>query len=217
MGGKLIPGAGPVTYSNIHTIESNLKKALPSTVPFFIIGSAGKKEIASDLDALIDANLLMSALSADTLADAKTKLRDHFISQGLYSILNGISVHVGIENGNGVSQCDLMIVENACSIAALHTHDYLVDPTMNGGTLHAMWADLLKLSNPHLKISPYKGLVVRETNELISSSKDVIARAIIDNTASAIDISSITSLFAALRPYPDKLNSIKEKYINNAN
>lgn len=124
-------------------------------------------------------------------------------------------MHVGIPNGSGVSQVDIMIVKNAAEIAALHTHDYSLDKNMSGGVLHSIWADLLKLTRPDLKISPYRGLVVRETDELITTSKDNIARVIIDTGATAIDISSFTAILTALKKYPDKQNFIIEKYFKN--
>lgn len=214
MGGKLIPASQPVTHTNFHTIENNLRNILPAGFRFFVIGSAGKKEISSDLDVLLDAAYVMQHFSTTNILQARTLLTEYLKSQNLTALKNGVSVHVGIPNGDGISQVDLMIVEHAADVAPLHTHDYSNDPEMKGGTLHAMWADLLKQVRPDLKISPYRGLVDRATDELISSSKDDIARVIISNTASATDLRSVSALLSAIKEYPEKYQLISSKYIN---
>jgi hypothetical protein len=87
---------------------------------------------------------------------------------------------------------------------------------MKGGTLHGMWADLTNMSSlpehPSLMMSPYKGLVDRQTKELITSNKDKIAKIIIGPDASAEDMGSVHSLLMALRKYPDKYKPIKDKW-----
>jgi hypothetical protein len=61
-------------------------------------------------------------------------------------------------------------------------------------------------------MSPYKGLVDRQTKELITNKKDEIAKIIIGPTASADDMGNSTKLLKALERYPDKYNLIKGKY-----
>jgi hypothetical protein len=112
-----------------------------------------------------------------------------------------------------------MAVENARDVVPLHTHDYSKDPTMKGGTLHGMWADLTNMSSlpdhPSLMMSPYKGLVDRETKELITSNKDQIAKIIIGPDASAEDMGSVHSILTALRSDPKKYKAIKDKWAPN--
>jgi hypothetical protein len=87
---------------------------------------------------------------------------------------------------------------------------------MKGGTLHGIWADLTNMSSlpehPSLMMSPYKGLVDRQTKELITNNKDKIAKIIIGPSATAEDMGSVHALLTVLRQYPDKYRAIKDKW-----
>lgn len=216
-GGNVIPNAVPIKRENFSTATKNLQKLLPIGMNLYPIGSAGKKEISSDIDALIDAGELMKAFPAKELKLSRKALEDYFKEKGLFAARTGVSVHVGVPTGNNdeIVQVDLMAVENAADVVPLHTHDY-TDTTMKGGTLHAMWADLANMSSipghNSLMMSPYKGLVDRETKELITSNKDKIAKVIIGPSASADDMGNPTKMLKALEKYPEKYKAIKEKY-----
>lgn len=218
-GGNVVPNAVPIKKSNFAAAMTNLQKVLPKGVNIYPIGSAGKKEISSDIDALIDASELMAALPTKELKLSRKALEDYFKQKGLFAARTGVSVHVGIPTGAGdeVVQVDLMAVENAKNAQPLHTHDYS-DPTMKGGTLHAMWADLANMSQTQghtsLMMSPYKGLVDRETKEIVTSDKDTIAKIIIGPTATADDMGNPTKMMKALQQYPEKYRAIKEKYFS---
>lgn len=218
-GGNVVPNAVPIKKSNFAAAMTNLQKVLPKGVNIYPIGSAGKKEISSDIDALIDASELMTAFPAKELKLSRKALEDYFKEKGLFAARTGVSIHVGIPTGAGneIVQVDLMAVENAKNAQPLHTHDYS-DPTMKGGTLHAMWADLANMSQTQghasLMMSPYKGLVDRETKELVTSDKDAIAKIIIGPTATADDMGNPTKMMKALQQYPDKYRAIKEKYFS---
>jgi hypothetical protein len=216
-GGNVIQGAIELKKSDFPLVMANLEKILPKGMNLYPIGSAGKKEISSDIDALIDAEELMSAFPAKELKLSRKALEDYFKEKGLQAARTGVSVHVGIPIGDTdqLVQVDLMAVEKAADAQPLHTHDY-DDPSMKGGTLHAMWADLANLSSveghPSLMMSPYKGLVDRQTKELITSNKDEIAKIIIGPTASAADMGNPKKVLAALKKYSDKYGPIKDKY-----
>jgi hypothetical protein len=217
-GGNVVPDAKPVTRQNVKTVINNLAKVMPNGITVYPIGSAGKKDISSDMDALIDASELMKAFPAKELKLSRKALEDYFKEKGLFAARTGVSVHVGIPTGEGndVTQVDLMAVENAKEVVPLHSHDY-TDQSMKGGTLHAMWADLANMSSiqghESLMMSPYKGLVDRQTKELITSNKDQIAKVIIGPTASGDDIGNPTKMLNALKPYPEKFKMIKDKYM----
>ena len=218
-GGNVVPNAVPIQKSNFAAAMANLQKVLPNGVNIYPIGSAGKKEISSDIDALIDASELMAAFPTKELKLSRKALEDYFKQKGLFAARTGVSVHVGIPTsvGDEVVQVDLMAVENAKNAQPLHTHDYS-DPTMKGGTLHAMWADLANMSQTQghasLMMSPYKGLVDRETKEIVTSDKDTIAKIIIGPTATADDMGNPTKMMKALQQYPEKYRAIKEKYFS---
>lgn len=216
-GGNVVPGAVELQKADFPTVIANLKKYLPQGINLYPIGSAGHKAISSDIDALIDAEELMTAFPAKELKLSRKALEDHFKQQGLFAARTGVSVHVGIPIGatDKLVQVDLMAVENAAAAQPLHTHDYS-DSSMKGGTLHAMWADLANLSSlpehPSLMMSPYKGLVDRTTKQLITNNKDQIAKIIIGPTATAADMGNPKRVLAALEKYPDKHATIKQKY-----
>ena len=216
-GGNVVPNAVALKKENFPRAVANLQKILPKGINLYPIGSAGHKEVSSDIDALIDAGELMTAFPAKELKLSRKELEDYLKSKGLFAARTGVSVHVGVPTGVGdeVVQVDLMAVENAKAVQPLHTHDY-TDPSMKGGTLHAMWADLANMSSvqghPSVMISPYKGLVDRTTKELITSNKDQIAKIIIGPTASADDMGNPTKMMKALQQYPDKYKAIKAKY-----
>lgn len=216
-GGNVIPNAKPINKANFPTAVRNLQKVLPKGINLYPIGSAGKKEVSSDIDALIDANELMKAFPAKELKLSRKALEDYFKDKGLPAARTGVSIHVGVPTGanDDIVQVDLMAVENAKAAQPLHTHDY-TDPTMKGGTLHAMWADLANISSTDghksLMMSPYKGLLDRDTKELVANDKDKIAKIIIGPAASADDMGNPTKMMKALEKYPEKYKAIKDKY-----
>lgn len=216
-GGNVVPNAVPLQKANFQSVMNNLNKILPQGMNLYPIGSAGHKEISSDIDVLIDAEELMAAFPAKELKLSRKALEDYFKEKGLFAARTGVSVHVGVPIGDTqeVVQVDLMAVEKAAAAQPLHTHDY-TDPTMKGGTLHAMWADLANLSStpehPSLMMSPYKGLVDRASKELVTNNKDKIAKIIIGPTATAADMGNPQRVLAALKQYPEKYNAIKDKY-----
>ena len=220
-GGNVVPNAVELQKANFPLVMANLKKILPQGLNLYPIGSAGHKEISSDIDALIDASELMTAFPAKELKLSRKALEDYFKSKGLFAARTGVSIHVGIPIGatQDVVQVDLMAVENAAAAQPLHTHDYS-DPQMKGGTLHGMWADLANMSSVEghesVMMSPYKGLVDRTTKELITNNKDEIAKIIIGPTASAADMGNPQRVLAALKPYPEKYVAIRDKYLPGA-
>lgn len=217
-GGNVVPNAKPVTRQNAATVANNLQKLMPKGIKVYPIGSAGKKDISSDMDVLIDAGQLMKAFPAKELKLSRKALEDYFKQQGLFAARTGVSVHVGVPTGEGsdVTQVDVMAVDNAAAVVPLHSHDYSNDPNMKGGTLHAIWADLANISSVEghesLMMSPYKGLVDRQTKELITSDKDQIAKIIIGPNATATDMGSVKSIMAALQKYPAKYRAVADKY-----
>lgn len=218
MGKNVIPNAVDLYCEDVPFITANLMKLLPNGIKIHPIGSAGHKPVSSDADFLIDAKELMIVFPAPTLSESRKQLETYFKNIGLFSARTGVSVHVGIPNGRTqqVVQVDLMAVENAKDVAPLHQHDYSEDPTMKGGTLHAIWADLARMSatpkHKTVMISPYRGLVDRETKELITSSKDAIAKIIIGPSATSCDMRSVSAIIQSLTPYTEKFNAITKTY-----
>ena len=215
-GGNIVPNAQPIKKEDFPKAIEVLKSLIPANIELLPIGSAGKKDVSSDIDTLIDAEQLMAAYpNAKDLKSARQALEADIKSKGYFASRSGVSVHVGVPVGDIVVQADIMAVEKAKSAAPLHTHDY-TDSTMKGGTLHAIWADLANMSSvpghESLMMSPYKGLVDRTTKELVSSDKDEIASIIIGPGATAKDMGNPKAVINALQKFPDKYRAIKQKY-----
>lgn len=216
MGGRLIYEAKPVNKQAFYSVMEKLKQIIP--LRLYPIGSAGKKEISSDIDILVDTGDLMTWTNTKNVSDAKKALQKIFDQWQYPNLKSGVSVHVGIPYNDGLVQVDIMVVDNAELAAPLHTHDYSQDVDMHGGTLHALWADLANISSNEFisyMMSPYKGLVNRNTKEVLSSNKDRIAKIIIGPNATESDMRSLTSMFQALKQYPEKLCHVKDKYFSN--
>jgi hypothetical protein len=217
-GGNVVPNAVAIKKQDVAATVKNLQNIMPSGIELHPIGSAGKKEVSSDIDTLIDATDLMAAFpQAKDLKTARQALEAHFKAKGLFAARSGVSVHVGvpIANTQELVQIDVMAVEKAKDAVPLHTHDYS-DPTMKGGVLHGIWADLANMStmpdHESLMMSPYKGLVDRTTKELVTANKDQIASIIIGQGATAKDMGNPAAVLNALKRFPDKYNAIKTKY-----
>ncbi len=215
-GGNIVPNAQPITRADFPKAIEVLKSILPPNIELLPIGSAGKKDVSSDIDTLIDAEELMAAYpQAKDLKSARQALEADVKSKGYFAARSGVSVHIGVPVGDIVVQADIMAVDKAKSAAPLHTHDY-TDSTMKGGTLHAMWADLANMSgtpeHQSLMMSPYKGLVDRTTKELVTADKDEIASIIIGPGATAKDMGNPKAVLNALQKFPEKYKAIKQKY-----
>ena len=89
-GGNVVPNAVPIQKSNFAAAMANLQKVLPKGINTYPIGSAGKKEISSDIDALIDASELMAVFPAKELKLSRKALEavsyTHLTLPTIYSV-----------------------------------------------------------------------------------------------------------------------------------
>ena len=90
-GGNVVPNAVELQKANFPLVMANLKKILPQGLNLYPIGSAGHKEVSSDIDALIDASELMKAFPAKELKLSRKALEDYFIPRKVIFIYNSIS------------------------------------------------------------------------------------------------------------------------------
>lgn len=104
----------------------------------------------------------------------------------------------------------------------LHAHDFTRDPGMKGGQLFTdVYPTLVKLASKStfvdpktgeekgsLQYSPDRGLVDRETNEVVAINKNEIAKILLGPNATAKDMSSISGIRDALKNQPDKLSLV---------
>ena len=100
-------------------------------------------------------------------------------------------------------QVDIMVVANAETASKFHTHNIPDGSKFKGVNKMITIAKLAK--DAGMKWSPYKGLVNRETDELISSNLDDIAKRLISPNASGKDLGSVEAIFALGKEKGDAL------------
>jgi hypothetical protein len=215
MSGNAIKNSKPIKKEDYSTLITNRKNVLPYGLNIYPYGSIGKKEISGDADFFIDSAELLSILPAQypvpNISESRKLLQEHFINQGLESIRSGVSVFVGIPIYDEIVQVDLTTVDDAYNMMYLHDHVY-ENETMKGKDVVSIWCDLANLTSTSLKISPYKGLVNRETNQIIEIDPDKIAKIIIGPHATVHDMRSPSRLLVAVIHDPIKYQHIKNNY-----
>lgn len=215
MSGNAIKNSKPIKKEDFPILLSNLKNVLPAGLNIYPYGSIGKKNISGDADFFIDAAELLAILPAQypvpNISESRKLLQSHFINQGLESVRSGLSVFVGIPVYDEIIQVDLTTVDDAYSMMYLHDHIYESEE-MKGKDVISIWCDLANLTSSSLMISPFRGLVNRETKELIENDPGKIAKIIIGPHATVDDMRSPIRLLAALENNPSKYQHIKNTY-----
>ena len=209
MSGNAISNAKPIKQQDYKTLLSKLKSILPHGIALYPFGSAGKKDISGDADFFIDADELLSIFPSKDLSESRKTLQQYFIFRGYETSRSGTSVHVGIPINDQIVQVDLTTVENANTISYLHDHVY-DNSEVKGKTIVSIWCDLANLTSNNLMISPYKGLLSRDTKKLISNDPYEIAKIIIGPNATEYDMRSPKRLLNAV-----SYNNIKAEHIKN--
>jgi len=211
--GNAIPLSKPISRDDYGTVIQLIKNILPSGLAIHPFGSAGKKDISGDIDLFIEANELINIFASPDIKQGRKSLEEYFKNKGLCSNRSGVSVHVGVPFEDGIIQVDFMAVDDASNLQKLHDHDYS-NPLTNGKTIVSLWCDLANATSPTLMISPYRGLLNRQTKELITIDKDEIAKIIISDDAIGDDMTSPEKILSALLNNQPKYQIIKEKYGN---
>ena len=155
---------------------------------------AGK--MSGDLDMIADAGQLIKKFNAPDVKTAKIELEKMFQQAGYETKKTGQIVHVKTTVGDVPQQVDIMVVDNGETASKFHVHDIPGGSPYKGVHKQIMIADLAKQAG--FKWSPYKGLVSRETNELVSNDLDNIAKQLIGPNATARDLGSVESILAKM-------------------
>jgi hypothetical protein len=155
---------------------------------------AGK--MSGDLDMIADAGQLIKNLKAPDVKTAKIELEKMFQQAGFETKKTGQIVHVKTNVGDLAQQVDIMVVDNGETASKFHVHDIPKGSPYKGVHKQIMIADLAKEKG--FKWSPYKGLVNRDTNELVSNDLDNIAKQLIGPNATASDLGSVESILAKM-------------------
>lgn len=211
MSGNAISNAKPIKKEDYKKLFNTLKSILPYGLTLYPYGSAGKKDISGDADFFIDSADILSVFPSKTLTDSRKTLQQYFIYRKYESTRTGTSVHVGIPINDDIIQVDLTIIENAATISYLHDHVY-DNNEVKGKTIVSIWCDLANLTSDNLMLSPYKGLLTRDTRELVSNDPYEIAKIIIGPNATEYDMRSPKRLLNAVANDDIKFQHIKNTY-----
>ena len=153
-------------------------------------------KISGDLDMIADAGQLIKRFKAPDVKTAKVELEKMFQQAGFETKKTGQIVHVKTNVGDSAQQVDIMVVDNGETASKFHVHDIPKGSPYKGVHKQIMIADLAKEKG--FKWSPYKGLVNRDTNELVSNDLENIAKQLIGPNATASDLGSVESILAKM-------------------
>lgn len=218
-GGNAIPDSRPVLKQDVTQVVRSAKELLPqalSSATQVDIGSAGYKVQSGDIDIFVDADVVVEFFktqeSQDPIKDAKQLLKQHFISQGIQSVVSGRNVHIGlpyissVDGGKGLAQVDVMVIPEAGIVAPWHQHGprgMYADPEFKGSELFILLNSLAKFQN--LKFDAFGAkLMNRDTNQVVGRTRKEVARILLGPKAKERDIDSVKSIMAALANDPDR-------------
>jgi len=201
-GGNIFPNSVGFDHKIIPNLMQQINSVLAKTNTKAIpIGSGATPtpgKMSGDLDMIVDLADLQNAFNMQD-QEAKVirkKLRQQFDLAGFNTGQSGTSVHVEVPIGDNTHQIDIMVVANAETASKFHTHNIPQGSKFKGVNKMITIAKLAKEKG--MKWSPYKGLVNRDTNELISSNLDDIAKRLLGPNARGQDLGSVESILSAL-------------------
>lgn len=204
MGGNVFQGTSDFDHADIDNILKTVNDSLDGTgIEAIPVGSAatptpGKK--SGDLDVIVDAGAVMAYFDVRDPKTARKMLNDYISNKGFETKQSGTNVHVRSPNNNSSAQVDIMVVDNAPTVAKFHTHDIPQGSPYKG--IHKQLA-IAKLSKQQgLLWSAWKGLFKRDekgkASEFISDDLNVIAQTLLGDGARAEDLGSLESILAKL-------------------
>lgn len=166
------------------------------------LGSTGIKDSSGDLDVAIDAGKVDKQELFDKLVAWKMKNHPDDDTRA-WVAKSGISVHfktpINGNPNNGYVQTDLMFGNpEAMKFAFKGTGDGTV---YKGAHRAIMIASMAKARG--MKWSPGKGLIDRETNELVASAPDEVAQALMGQGANRSDMDSVETMVKKIKGSPD--------------
>jgi len=166
------------------------------------LGSTGIKDTSGDLDVAIDASKVDKQELFDKLNAWKMKNHPDDTTRQ-WVAKSGISVHfktpINGNPNNGYVQTDLMFGNpEAMKFAFKGTGDGTV---YKGAHRAIMIASMAKARG--MKWSPGKGLLDRETNDLVAGAPDEVAVALLGQGANRADLDSVETMVKKIKGSPD--------------
>ena len=201
-GGKVFPDAIPFDHDMIPDIMKSINGVLTKTgskaLPIGSGATPTSGKISGDLDMIVDLGQLKQHFKMPDAkdADVRKKLRQVFDLAGFKTAQTGTSVHVEVPMADHTHQVDIMIVADGEAASKIHTHNIPQGSKFKGANKMIALATLAK--NKGMKFSPYRGIVNRETNELITNDLDKIAKTLVSPNATGKDIGSVEAIVSAL-------------------
>lgn len=201
-GGNIFPNSVSFDHAKIPALMKAINGVLAKTgskaIPIGSGATPTKGKISGDLDMIVDMDQLKQHFNMEDQKDPviRKKLRQVFDLAGFNTGQSGTSVHVEVPDGNETHQIDIMVVPNAETASKFHTHAIPQGSKFKGVNKMIALAKLAK--DKDMKWSPYKGLLNRETDELVSNNLDDIAKRLLSPNASGKDLGSVESIMAAL-------------------
>lgn len=205
MGGRVFDGTSDFDHNAIDELLDDVNnKVLKGTgIECIPVGSAatptpGKR--SGDLDVIVDSNAVMSFFNSKDAKEAKQQLSQYIKDKGYNTAVIGTNVHVQMPLGSDSHQLDIMVVDNASSIAKFHTHDIPQGSPYKG--IHKQLAISKIAKAKGMLWSAWKGLFKRDekgkAGEFISNNLDEIAQVLLGANRNANDLGSLESILATM-------------------
>lgn len=202
MGGNVFDGTSDFDHKYVDEILKTVNNALAGTgIEAIPVGSAatpkpGKR--SGDMDVIVDQEAVLNFFDVRD-AKAGRKMLSDFISQkGLDTAQSGINVHVRAPVGGESHQVDIMVVDNAPTVAQFHKHNIPDNSPYKGKHKQLLMAIIAK--DKGLMWSAWQGLFRRneagKKGDFISSNLDEIAQTLLGDGARAQDLSSVEAILA---------------------
>ena len=198
-GGNIFQGTADFDQKLIPDMMKQVNSVMGKTgVKALPIGSGATPtpgKISGDLDMIADAGQIRDFFKVKDNKNAKIELEKLFQAAGFETKKTGQIVHVKTNVGDASQQVDIMVVDGGETAQKFHVHDIPGGSPYKGVHKQIMIAELAKAKG--MMWSPYKGLVNRETKQLVSNNLDEIAKELLNPNASAADLGSVESIVKA--------------------
>ena len=198
-GGNIFQGTSDFDQKIIPAMQKQINAVMGKTgVKALPIGSGATPtpgKMSGDLDMIADAGQIRDFFKVKDNKNAKIELEKLFQAAGFETKKTGQIVHVKTDIGGASQQVDIMVVDGGETAQKFHVHDIPSGSPYKGVHKQIMIAELAKAKG--MMWSPYKGLVNRETKQLVSNNLDEIAKELLNPNASAADLGSVESIVKA--------------------
>lgn len=200
MGGNVFDGTSDFDHKYVDEILKTVNRALAGTgIEAIPVGSAatpkpGKR--SGDMDVIVDQEAVLNYFDVRDPKAGRKMLNDFISQKGLDTAQSGINVHVRVPVGSESHQVDIMVVDNAPTVAKFHTHNIPDNSPYKGKHKQLLMAILAK--DKGMMWSAWQGLFSRneagKKGDFITADLDEIAVALLGDGANAQDLGSVEAM-----------------------